>query len=168
MLLQRINTFSFLKKVTAAVALLFIINGCQHINLYEKVTAIPGHEWKSNYAPKFQFQITDTTSPYQLYFSIRHGNAYNYNNVWVAVTTTSPDGTKARAQYELPLANNERGWLGTGMDDLYEHRIALTPPNLQFYFKQAGTYTFTVQHLMREDPLQAVWNVGLRVEKKSK
>ncbi len=75
--------------------------------------------------------------------------------------------TAAKAQYELPLATNEKGWLGTGMDDLYEHRIALTPLNESFYFKKAGEYTFTLEQIMREDPLSNVMNVGLRIEKKA-
>ena len=29
--------------------------------------------------------------------------------------------------YEFQLATNEKGWLATGMDDIYEHRIKLAP-----------------------------------------
>lgn len=142
--------------------------GCARIDLYEKTVAIPGHQWQSSYRPGFSFTITDTASPYQLYVTLRHSNAYNYNNIWVNLYTRQPDGKTAQARYELPLANNQQGWLGTGMDDLFDHRIALTPPNQLFYFKQAGTYTFTIQHLMREDPLLHMWNVGLRVEKRNR
>ncbi len=70
------------------------------------------------------------------------------------------------AQYELPLATNERGWLAQGMDDVYEHRIALTPASGNFYFRKPGTYTFQIEQLMREDPLMEAFNIGLRVEKK--
>jgi gliding motility-associated lipoprotein GldH len=66
-----------------------------------------------------------------------------------------------KAAFELSLATNE-GWLGSGMDDIYEHRIKLTNPQ---YWK-AGNYHFTIEQIMREDPLENVMNVGLRVEKK--
>jgi gliding motility-associated lipoprotein GldH len=66
-------------------------------------------------------------------------------------------------QYELPLANNE-GWLGTAMDDLYEHRIRITP-NEGIVLK-AGEYNFSIGQIMRKDPLENVLNVGLRIEKK--
>jgi len=103
-----------------------------------------------------------------MYIILRHNDQYNYNNIWVNLYTLSPDSkTPLKAQYELPLANNNKGWLGTGMDDIYEHRIALTPLNGKFYFKKAGTYTFTIEQIMREDPLQNVMNVGLRIEKKA-
>ena len=66
-----------------------------------------------------------------------------------------------KIQYDLTLATNEKGWLGSGMDDIYEHRIPLTPEES---FKP-GNYTFRVEQIMREDPLKNVLNVGLRVEK---
>lgn len=143
------------------------LSSCTKIDLYEKVATLPNHEWKSAYRPSFTFDIKDTTVPYQIYVILRHNEKYNYNNIWVNLHTKSPDGTVSKAQYELPLATNANGWLGTGMDDLYEHRIALTPINQQFYFKKAGTYTFTLEQIMREEPLKNVMNVGLRIEKKA-
>lgn len=139
---------------------------CTTIDLYEKVAPVPTHNWQSSFKPSFTFTIKDTAAPYQLFIILRHNNQYSYNNLWVNLHTKSPDGTTAKAQYELPLATNEKGWLGTGMDDLYDHRIALTPPNQNFYFKKPGTYTFILEHIMRQDPLENVMNVGLRIEKK--
>jgi hypothetical protein len=48
------------------------------------------------------------------------------------------------------------------MDDIYEHRIPLGEPQSL----KAGTYTFSLEQIMREDPLEHVLNVGLRLEKK--
>lgn len=140
---------------------------CITIDLYEKVVSIPGHSWKSGYKPKFTFTIKDTTVPYQVFLILRHNEKYNYNNIWLNLYTVSPGEKKpAKAQYEIPLATNEKGWLGTGMDDIYEHRIALTPTNEKFYFKRAGDYTFIIEQIMRENPLENILNVGLRIEKK--
>lgn len=162
---------TFIKSISLRTILLsaFLLSlfSCTKINLYEKVTAIPKHEWPSTLKPQFKFTITDTTAPYQLFVILRHTEKYHYNNIWINLYTKTPgDSTQAKVQYELPLATNEKGWLGNGMDDLYEHRIALTPFNGDFYFKKPGEYTFTLEHIMREDPLQEVMNVGLRIEKK--
>lgn len=150
------------------LAFLFVfISSCTKIDLFEKVTPIPQHQWESGYMPRFKFTITDTSSPYQLFIILRHNNKYSYNNIWLHLYTKTPGEPAAtRVQYELPLATNEKGWLGTGMDDLYEHRIALTPFNGDFYFRKQGEYIFTIKHIMREDPLQNIMNVGLRIEKK--
>lgn len=144
------------------------LSSCQSIDLFEKVETLPGQQWSSGFKPVFQFDIKDTTVPYQLFVILRHTNKYNYNNIWIKLHTLSPDSTASQAQYELPLATNEKGWLGTGMDDLYEHRIALTPLNQDFYFKKSGQYRFTLEQVMREDPLQHVMNIGFRIEKKTR
>jgi gliding motility-associated lipoprotein GldH len=143
-------------------------HSCNSIDLYEKTVAIPRQEWKSSYKPTFAFTIQDTTVPYQVYIVLRHTDKYNYNNIWVNLYTLSPDRQQSRAQYELPLANNNKGWLATAIDDIYEHRVALTPMNQGIYFKKPGTYSFTIEHIMREDPLKYMLNVGLRVEKKER
>ena len=145
----------------------FIFISCTPIDLYERVATIPNQAWHSAFKPYFTFNISDTTAPYQLFLILRHNNKYSYNNIWVNLYRKSPDGKVSKVPYELPLATNERGWLATGMDDLYEHRIPLTPPaNDTFYFNKAGAYTFTIEQIMREDPLENIMNVGLRIEKK--
>ncbi|MBD0276378.1 MAG: gliding motility lipoprotein GldH [Flavisolibacter sp.] len=150
-----------------STTILLLFSSCQTIDLYEKVVPIPKHEWHSSFKPTFKFVIKDTTVPYQLYIILRHNEKYNYNNIWLNVYTLLPGSREpVKAQYELPLATNDRGWLGTGMDDLYEHRIALTPPNEKFFFSHPGEYAFTLEQIMREDPLENVMNVGLRIEKK--
>jgi gliding motility-associated lipoprotein GldH len=151
---------------TGLLFFILLFASCDTIDLYEKVATIPKNKWASGYKPSFSFSIKDTTAAYQLHFIIRHNEKYNYNNIWLNLYTKSPDGTVSKAPYEFPLATNERGWLGMGMDDLYEHRIALTPLNRQFYFKKAGNYIFSLEQIMREDPLENIMNVGLRIEKK--
>ena len=36
---------------------------------------------------------------------------------------------------------------------------------INFYFRKKGDYTFTIEQIMREDPLNNVLNVGIRIEK---
>ncbi len=145
---------------------LFLLS-CQTIDLYEKNAAIPAHEWKSSFKPQFKFTIKDTTVPYRVFIVLRHNEKYNWNNIWLNLYTQSPGDSVKKVQYELPLANKDNGWLGNSMDDLYEHRILITPINQDVYFRKAGEYTFTLEQIMREDPLLNVMNIGLRIEKKS-
>ncbi|HVG15485.1 MAG TPA: gliding motility lipoprotein GldH [Chitinophagaceae bacterium] len=142
--------------------------GCTKVDLFERIINVPQQEWKSGFKPVFRFTITDTTVPYQLYIILRHNNKYNYNNLWLNLYTRGPGDTFAtKVAYELPLATNDKGWLGSGMDDIFEHRIALTPINNEFYFRKGGSYSFALEHIMREDPLLNVLNIGLRIEKKA-
>ena len=150
---------------------LFVLTGfsffsCNTIDLFERAESVPKQEWRSSYKPSFSFVIKDTVSTYLVYIILRHTDKYNYNNLWVNLNTVDPDQKQTKVQYELPLANNNSGWLATAMDDIYEHRISLTPQNQGLSFKKPGTYTFTLEHIMREDPLEHVLDVGMRIEKK--
>ncbi len=145
----------------------YVLVSCTHIDLYEKAVTIPRHAWQNSYQPSFTFTITDTVSAYQLFLVLRHTDRYNYNNIYINLYAQPPGAdTAQKLRYDLRLATNDNGWLASGMDDIYEHRIPLTPSNQQFYFKRAGNYTFTVEQIMRENPLANVLNVGLRIEKK--
>jgi gliding motility-associated lipoprotein GldH len=140
---------------------------CQTIDLYEKTATIPGHQWKSSFNPSFTFTIKDTAVPYKIFFTLRHRDKYNYNNIYIKLSTRQPGQDSVQtAQYDLNLGNDEEGWKGSGMDDIYEHLISLTPEGTDFYFRKKGDYTFSIEQIMREDPLEHVMNVGLRIEKK--
>jgi gliding motility-associated lipoprotein GldH len=146
------------------ISYLVLLFSCTRIDLYEKVTPIPKHDWKSNFRPRFEFDIKDTLANYQLFLILRHNDRYNYNNIWLNIFIRNPDNTVQKFQIEKLLANNTSGWLGTGMDDIYEHRLKLTEAPIQL--KKTGRYTFTIQQIMREDPLENIMDVGLRLEKK--
>ena len=60
---------------------------------------------------------------------MRHNEKYNYNNIWMNLYSQPPGDTLHKAPYELQLATDEKGWLGTGMDDIYEQRRELNRKN---------------------------------------
>jgi gliding motility-associated lipoprotein GldH len=146
--------------------LLFV--SCTTIDLYEKSVSIPGHSWKSNYKPSFTFTIKDTSSAYQLFLILRHNDKYNFNNIWLNITVKSPGSDSVKTfRADKQLATNEKGWLASGMDDIYEHRLPLLQELVmnEVSIKKMGDYTFTVEQIMRENPLNHVLDVGLRIEK---
>ncbi len=141
-------------------ALLFL--GCDSIGVFEKTSFFADHQWKSNQQLSYHFTITDTAAYYQIYTIIRHEDAYRYNNIWLRFTTKAPGDTAKSQLVNLRLADNRKGWLGTGIDDVFDHRIRITrtPQKLR-----RGDYTFTLQQVMREDPITAILNAGIRIEK---
>jgi gliding motility-associated lipoprotein GldH len=144
------------------ILLLATLISCNTIDVFEKSKPFHSHEWKGNDKPSFTFEIADTTSLYIISFVFRHTDAYNYNNIWVNITTVPPGDTATTQPLDLKLADNQNGWLGSGMDDIFEHRIKITRAPLRL---KRGKYNFTLQHIMREEPLQHVMNAGIRVEK---
>jgi gliding motility-associated lipoprotein GldH len=133
--------------------------------VYEKDIALPGQQWQGNFHPSFDFDIRDddTSYRYNVYLILRHTDAYNYNNIWIRGTVKQPGDSAVRSErYDLLLATNDKGWLGSGMDDIYEHRVQIQQDTK---FSHPGRYSFTLEQIMREDPLKHVLNVGVRIEK---
>ena len=140
-----------------------LISSCQTVDVFEKNVTLPKHEWSNAFKPEISFEITDTISYYNIYVVLRHTDAYRYKNIWLNVYTQIPGDTIMNQRLDLLLATDDKGWLGSGMDDIYEHRIRITQQPQRLARK--GLYKFRLEQIMREDPLENVMNVGIRVEK---
>lgn len=133
---------------------------CTTLDVYEKQVPFPQHEWGSSIKPVFNFTIQDTVPAYNFYVVLRHTDAYHFKNIWLNITIKFPDSTYT-VKREFALADNKQ-WLGSAMDDVIEHRLSFNA--LPIHLKK-GNYQFTVEQVMREDPLQGFLNAGIRVEK---
>jgi gliding motility-associated lipoprotein GldH len=145
------------------VATSFWFCSCNKVDVFEKNTSIPGHNWVSSFKPVADFTITDTSSLYNLYIVLRHTDAYRYNNIWLNIGSQAPADSMRYQRFDLQLGTDSKGWEGNGMDDIWEVRKSIT--NGPFKFNKTGNYKFSVAHVMRENPLPEIMNVGIRVEK---
>jgi gliding motility-associated lipoprotein GldH len=153
------------KKFKVTLFIVFSIaffTSCQTIQLYEQNTIYPNHKWDAKQVNEYQFTITDTAASYNVFFVIRHHNAYHYKNIWIELSHSNTAEQSKTETFNLNLANDQKGWLGTGMDDIYDQRIPLYSKPIKLKY---GMHTFTIKHTMREDPLQNILSTGIRIEK---
>lgn len=149
--------------ITALLMAVYSLSGCGKLNHFEKNVAIPGHAWSSDFQPEINVQITDTASAYDLFLVLRHTNSYRWNNLWINFYIKHPGEEEFKAQrLEVVLATDDKGWLGSGMDNIFEQRQLIFQ---DFKFPDTGTYVFRLEQIMREDPLQEVLNAGIRLQK---
>ncbi|HMZ45334.1 MAG TPA: gliding motility lipoprotein GldH [Chitinophagaceae bacterium] len=135
-------------------------SSCTTLDVYERTTFFNNHQWKSQQPVQAVFEISDTTTLYNLYFVLRHEDAYKYNNIWVDISMQSPD-TTISVKRNFVLGDNEK-WLGSSMSDIIEHRIKFSTAPAKL---KKGKYIFTLHQIMREDPLHSILNAGIRVER---
>lgn len=146
-----------------AYFLLLIIcttSACKHINLYEKNTPIPNLQWQSNFSINGSFNITDTLANYNIYVVLRHTDAYKYNNIWLNVGLQQPGDSMNVQKLNILLGNDAQGWMGAGMNDIWEIRERIATIMLR-----KGTYNFNLSQIMRDNPLQNIMSAGLSIEK---
>jgi gliding motility-associated lipoprotein GldH len=131
--------------------------------VFEKDLTFRNHEWPASVKPDISFDITDTISSFNIYIVIRHTDAFHFNNMFVRVTVREPNATQGKTgDYDLQLASNGSGWIGTAMDDIYDARLLIQPKTR---FSKTGTYHMALEQLMREDPLKNVLSAGIRIER---
>lgn len=152
---------------TASILLLSVVSSwltaCATIDVFEKNTPIPKHQWQYSMQPLFDFNINDTAAYYNVYVLLRHTDAYRYNNIWINVGSKFSRDTMQYRRLDIPLGSDAGGWEGTGVGDIWEVRKSITQGPVKF--NKIGNYTFSVAQVMRENPLPEIISVGIRVEK---
>jgi gliding motility-associated lipoprotein GldH len=142
------------------VVLLFI--SCDSQRVYEKNVELPDHVWDKSNVIKLDVVIEDTISSHNLYINVRNESSYQYNNLFLFVTTHAPYGGVIKDTVELTLADAKGRWLGNGLGDIWDNQIPYKT-NVRFPFK--GTYTIELEQAMRQAKLPFIMDAGIRVEK---
>ena len=153
-----------IKKIFLVLSIFLLqLNACTLIDLYEKTINFSTHEWVSTQKPEFDFTISDTAFFYSPFLVVRHKGEYNFNNIWLKISIKPPNDSLQIFRFEKTLATNEKGWLASGLNDIYEHRIPMVFPN--FRVQKPGNYKVVVEQIMREDTLRNLISIGFRIEK---
>jgi len=107
-------------------------------------------------------QIQDTINPHNIYVNVRNTSRYQMQNLFLFITTTSPQGATLIDTFECYLADERGKWTGSGWGDIYDNQF-LYKRNIRF--PVSGEYTFEYVQAMRTNELRYISDIGLRVEK---
>lgn len=150
------------KTILASLLAILLHTACDNQRVFEKNTELPDYIWDKNNVVKFSVDIQDTISSHNLYINVRNASHYQFNNLFLFVTTRAPKGGVVKDTVELTLADAKGRWLGKGLGDIWDNQI-LYKRNVRFPFK--GTYTFELEQAMRNTKLPYVMDAGIRIEK---
>jgi len=151
--------------VLLAALIILAFSSCDSNLIYTDEVTMPDMKWNLFNNPEFSFHVADTTKNTNVFFIIRTGSQYPFSNIFLFVTTFSPDGKSITDTLEYEIADEKGNWLGKGFGDIHELKL---PYKQNVFFPLKGTYRFWIQHGMRAGDLKGVYDVGLRVEKYSK
>jgi gliding motility-associated lipoprotein GldH len=130
--------------------------------MYTDSVVMPEKTWKLLNNPIFNIPITDTLNSNNVMFTIRTASSYPFRNIYLFVTTTSPNGKSITDTLQYNLADEKGKWYGKGFGDIHELDL---PYKSNVYFPVRGTYQFKIQHGMRIEDLKGVYDFGVRLEK---
>lgn len=139
-----------------------IIISCDSNRVFQEYKSIDNNVWQHDDIISFDFDIEDTVSLHNLFINIRHTTNYPFNNMWLFVTSTSPEGLYVVDTVQCIFADKSGKWLGDGSGSLWDNKILWKQ---LVRFPNAGTYSVKYQHGMRLKSLPGVVDVGFRIEK---
>jgi len=144
---------------------LLLMASCRSNVVYTDSKVMPEKTWKLFNIPTFKMAVTDIINGNNVFFTIRTGASYPFRNIYLFVTTTSPNGKNLTDTLQYYLADEKGNWYGKGFGDIHELKL---PFKTNVYFPMKGTYQFTIQHGMRIEDLKGVYDFGVSVEKINK
>ncbi|NMC37334.1 MAG: gliding motility lipoprotein GldH [Bacteroidales bacterium] len=154
------------RNIFAVAALIMILtSSCGRDIVFTDSSEMPSATWSIGNVSEFDIVVSDTVTANDIFFTIRTGTSYPYRNIYLFVTTTSPDEKRLTDTLQYYLADEKGKWYGKGFGDVRE---LLLPFKTNVFFPLKGTYQIRVQHGMRIKDLRGVYDFGIRVEKINK
>ena len=136
---------------------------CDKNRVYENFYSTGANGWDKDSVAKFQFDIADIETRYNLYINTRNSEQYPYSNLWLFVEVIAPDHTAIRDTVEYQLALTNGKWSGKGTGGIY---LSQLPYRINVFFPVEGTYQVNIQHAMRDEQLKGLTDIGIRIEKR--
>jgi gliding motility-associated lipoprotein GldH len=141
---------------------IFFLTSCDKKGVFESYSPIPGDKWQKDSIFTYTIPIKESSRSYNMYVNLRNSVDYSYSNIWLFLTITPPKGQTVGDTVEFVLADPSGKWFGNGYGKLRDNKLLY---RRNVYFQAPGDYTFTVQHGMRAETLEGIYNVGIRLEK---
>src|SRR5512140_1328907 len=102
-MIKGINRYSVVIILTFSLLLL----SCNSSVVYTKSQVMPDNTWTLMDIPTFKVPITDTINSNNVFFTIRNGSAFPFRNIYLFVTTLSPDGKSITDTLQYNIADEK-------------------------------------------------------------
>ncbi len=151
-----------IKTLFLLVSLLGLISCQDTVTIADTNAEFEKRNWSYSQKISIPVKIEATDISYNLYLNLRHSAGYKYSNIFIIIHIIGPDGKKVTERREFKLALADGEWLGSGSGNMYSYQIKFKE---NYKFPVKGTYIFELEQNMRDNPLDHVSDVGIRVEK---
>lgn len=140
---------------------------CDKQRVFDEYESLGG-TWSKNDTLKFTLPKLDKQQYYNLFLNIRCNDDYPFNNIFVLVSMTQPDGVTKVDTLEYEMANPDGSLMGEGITDVKLSKLFYKE---KFQFKQYGVYKVNIQQALRKSSevngvkeLKGITEVGFRIE----
>lgn len=155
-----------IKKISKVLLILLpsvflLLCSCSSDTVFTDSARLRDSIWRLNDTPVFNVPVNDTSNSVEISFTIRTGSDYPFRNIFLFVTTSSPDGISIGDTLQYDLSDEHGIRFGRGFGDIRELEL---PYKTNVYFPRKGVYEFKIRHGMRIGDLKGVYDIGLRIK----
>jgi len=137
-------------------------SSCDRKKVFESYEELDKKGWNKDSVVVFDVPIKDTIKIHNLYVNIRNKGNYPYSNIYLFISINSPDGHLNPEPVEFTLPEPDGRWRGSGIGGLYDNQILYRN---SVSFPRKGMYKFQIKQGMRDNILQGIRDVGVRIER---
>ena len=149
-------------KFIASLLLVFVLSSCGNEVLIDRNVEFESKQWNAGDFFVTDFVAQDTINNYNFFVTLRNTDEYPYQNLFVFLKTSFPNGKTKLDTINCPLADPRGKWLGKGFSGVYDNRVLYIARKR---FPLEGEYSISIEHAMRDDVLEGILDVGVRIEK---
>jgi gliding motility-associated lipoprotein GldH len=153
------------KRLALFCLVLSALCSCDSNRVYENNVEFDDRTWKVIEEPRFEFTVPNANDRYNVYYNVRNSLDFPYARIfvtWHLYDSTGKEITRKLVFNELFDGKTGRPLGESALGDLYDHRF----PILENYsFSNTGKYSLKLDQFNRQDTLQGVIAVGVRVER---
>lgn len=141
----------------------YFLSACNEHTVYHSYRSLPSEGWRKSDTLFFQVPITDSIPTIvQVYAEVRNKSNYPYQSFYLFLQQNIPDSTIWKTDtLQIEMADKNGKWKGTGWGSLFQSSVPLG----YLHIKYPGNYTFKAIHGMKDDILEGINDIGIRIEK---
>lgn len=139
------------------------MTACNENTVYHSYQTLPEEGWAKSDTLSFQIPIIDSVPPtMRLFAEVRNRSNYPYRNLHLFISQNLQDSTVFQIDtLTINLADSTGKWKGKGWGSIYQSAI---------FFKSvrplhSGNYTFKIISGMKDEMMNGLNDIGIRVEK---
>lgn len=157
------NIKSSVTVVSFALLFVVILSSCGNNKSYilEGTTTFDESTWVQADTLDYNVNISDTTTRYNIGMTLKHNKDYTYQNIYLMIYTTFPDGKRYSKQVNIDIADKTGKWYSDCSGNTCTVEIDI---QREAIFNQAGKYTFTIEQFTRDEQLSNIQSISFYIE----
>jgi len=150
--------------ISLAIISVLYFSSCNRREVYFDFKDIKKMEWSRFDTLTFEIDSAamKPNTAYNVFIEVVNNGNYPYRNIWFFVQDDFNDTIPQSDSKQYMIADEFGRWKGTGFGSLYQ--LSLTyKENVRV--KDERSYTIKVVHGMRDEPLEGIEKLGIKIEK---